>query len=258
MLTLLAESKTMTTHLSPVSAEALQLHIPAFEDVADDIMSYLEALPVADLAEALGISGSLAVKAHALAYDFPHKQTGCDALHAFTGDAYRGLDINSVPEELCATADSSLRIISSMYGVLKPSDIIKPYRCEFNKPISSDHKTAIQLFRQRTTVYMVNLIKERKTADIIDLLPADADKCIDWKIVRAFAKVHKVVFQSMMPDGRLKTPIAKRLKELRGTMYREILTKGISSFQELTEVKSESFIYSPADSKPGLPVFITD
>ena len=257
MLTVLAESKTMGSIQNPVDEREFEMHKPVLEEQADILMAGMASMSPSNIAEKLGISGALAVKAHTLAYDFPHKLTGYKAINAFTGEAYRGLDINSLQEDSLKDIEDKLRIISSVYGILKPSDIIKPYRCEFNKGIAPGGKTPIQLFKSKNTIDLVNFVKERKVNDIIDLLPGDADKSIDWKIVRAYCKVHKVCFQAITAEGKLKTPIARRLKELRGNMTREILERGIDSFAELIKLETTDFIYSPNDSRPGLPVFIT-
>ena len=247
----------MASEQHQISSSEFMLHTPALEKEADNIMGYMSSLSPIQISEILGISQQLSIKAHSLAYDFPHKLTGYQALYAFIGEAYRGLDIKTLDEKIQNDADNFLRIISSVYGILKPSDIIKPYRCEYTKPICPGGKTPVQVFKSKNTIEVVNYLKEKKDKDLIDLLPADADKCLDWKIIRAFTSVHKVCFQTITPDGRLKTPIAQKLKELRGIMCRTIMEKGIKSFEELKSVESEHFIFSPKDSKPGLPVFIS-
>ena len=258
MLLFLAESKTMSGTQMGVDPKYYHEHCPVFEKMADTLMERIESLTIGDLSQILGISNQLAIKAHSLAYDFPHKLTGYKALDGFIGEAYRGLDVKTMSTESISRANDTLRIISSVYGLLRPNDIIKPYRCEFNKPIGVDNVTPIKLFKSKITIELVNHIKSNKINEIIDLLPGDADKCIDWKIVRAFASVQKICFQSISPEGKLKTPIAKRLKELRGIMARTILMEGISTFKDLTTFKSEHFIYSEHDSKPGLPILIAE
>ncbi|MCH5228228.1 MAG: YaaA family protein [Muribaculaceae bacterium] len=258
MLIFLAESKTMSAEQKPVEPELFENNKPVFEDIADSLMSYLESLPTLEISEILGISHQLSVKTHNLAYDFPHKNTGYKALYGFTGEAYRGLDVSSLSSEAIERAEKNLKIISSVYGLLNASDIIKPYRCEFNKPIYPDSKTAINIFKPKLTVEVVKKIKNNGIKDIINLLPGDADKCLDWKIIRAFASVHKVCFQTITQDGKLKTPTTQRLKEMRGTMAREILNNDIRTFEQLKEFRSDHFIFSKADSKNGLPVFITN
>ena len=240
----------------PVSAEEFDKNKPIFEEGADSIMEYLASLTASEIASLMNISGQLAIKSHNLAFEFPYKLTGYPALYAFTGEAYRGLDISTVSKDALQNINDKLRIVSSTYGLLRPEDLIKPYRSEFNKKIAPQGLTPIQFYKQKITIEFVKYIKENKVRDVINLLPADADKCFDWKIIRAFSSVHKVVFQEMTPEGKFKTPIAKKLKELRGSMFRAILENGIETFEELKKVKSEHFIFSSEDSKPLLPVFL--
>ncbi|MCH5225975.1 MAG: YaaA family protein [Muribaculaceae bacterium] len=258
MLTLLAESKTMSANQNEVSEEYYNSNKPILEDIADALMLKMSEMQPSEIAASLAISGQLAVKARNLAYDFPYKQTGYPALEGFTGEAFRSLDISTLSPQALQRAERDLKFISSVYGILDSSSVIKPYRNEFNKALRKDEKSPIQLFKPKVTVELAKYIKENKVQDIINLLPADADKCIDWKILRAFTKVHKVVFQIMQPDGTLKTPIAKRLKELRGLMARDILMNGISTFSELINFESDHFVFSPEHSKPLLPVFLAD
>ena len=242
----------------PVNHEEFFQHKPLFEDLADSIMDFINSLSPSQIAERLSISNSLAVKAHSLAFEFPYKLSGYKAVFGFTGEAFKGFDASSLSPDGLSRTLSDLFIVSSVYGLLHPSDIIKPYRCEFNKPINPGNKTSIQIFKAKNTAAIVNYIKERKIKDIINLLPGDADKCLDWKIIRAFASVHKICFQQILPDGGLKTPLAKRLKELRGIMARTIMEENIQTFTELKDFQSNQFIYSSDHSKPGMPVFITD
>lgn len=256
MLTLLAESKTMLADQSAISESDFKNHEPSLERMADDVMRNMANLSPSEIAEILGISYPLAVKSHSFAYDFPHKITGYPSIKGFIGEAFKALDIKTIPDFSAESADTSLRIISSVYGILKPSDIIKPYRCEFNKKICPGNLTSQQYFKSKITVELVNYIKENQIREIINLLPGDADKCIDWKVVKAFATVYKICFQNISTDGKLKTPIANRLKELRGLMCREIIKQKIGIFETLKYLEHSQFIFSPNDSKPGLPVFI--
>lgn len=257
MITLLAESKTMSSNQEPVSEDIFINHRPVFEGTADEIMGKIAQDSTSELSGILGISGALAVKTKKLAYDFADKSTGYKALLGFTGEAYRGLDVSSFSQKNINDAFSRLRIISSVYGLLKPDDIIKPYRCEFSKPICPGAKTPISVFKSKNTIEFVKFLKENKITEVIDLLPGDADKCLDWKIIRAFAKVHKICFQEVKPGGGFKTPIASRLKELRGKMCRDIILNEIPDFQSLTGFHNEDYVFSPEDSKPGLPVFVS-
>ena len=248
----------MSSDQMTIDPDVFKEHTPCLENLADLIMNRMASLSPAEIASILGVSNSLAIKAHNLAYDFSHKQTGYKAIFGFTGEAFRGLDAKTLSPEAIENAALNLRFISSVYGILKADDIIKPYRSEFTKEIAPGPSTPVKTFKSKVTVEVVRYIKENKTGDIINLLPGDADKCLDWKIIRAFSSVHKIVFQTFDSSGRLKTPITQRLKELRGIMARSIIENDIKSFQELTRFESPHFVFSPKDSKPLLPVFICE
>ena len=240
----------------PVDADLFDKNKPELENIADSIMENIKDIPAEELSHIMGISRKLAITAVKYAYDFPNKTTGYTTLEGFTGEAYRSLDVKSLNNTALQNINPQLRIISSAYGLLKPSDIIKPYRLEYNKPLGPSNNTPIKIFKPKVTVELVKYLKDQNIKEIIDLLPADADSCVDWKIVRAFAKVHKICFYTMNNDGTTKTPIASKLKSMRGLMARNILENNISSFEELTGFESDNYVYSAADSKPGLPVFI--
>lgn len=258
MIILLAESKTMSGELLPQTPESLAAATPVFEEKASLLMHDLSEMPIDEIAEGLGVSHQLAVKAHNYAYDFSFKSTGNKALYSFTGEAFRALDAKTLSVEAVDKATKDLKFISSVYGFLNAGDIIKPYRFEFNKPLAPGNLTSIQYYKSLVTSHVVNLIKEEEVTEIINLLPGDADKCIDWKIVKAFIKVYKICFQNVGGGEKLTTPYSKRIKELRGSMARTILMENIETFKDLTEHPTADFIYSPDYSKPGLPIFICD
>lgn len=256
MLSLLAESKTMSVSQVDVSPDNFESHKPPLENSADSIMEYVRHFSAQGLAEVMGVSHNLAVNALKYAYDFPNKTTGYQAIVGFKGEAFRALDITSLTESERQFLIPSLRIISSAYGILRPDDIIKPYRLEYNKAVAGENLTPIKLFKSKVTIELVNYVKASGIKEIINLLPADADSCIDWKIVRAFVKVYKICFLSINKKGDLKTSSSTKIKELRGSMARFIIQNNITDFNTLRSLESDKFIYSSTDSRPGLPVFI--
>ncbi|MDE6551955.1 MAG: YaaA family protein, partial [Muribaculaceae bacterium] len=228
MLILIAESKTMLEQELPVSRECYEANTPAGEAFADETMSRVADMDVADIAAAIKISPAMAAKVIRMAYEFPNKQTGLRAIDAFTGVVFKNFGYSSLsPEEKERTA-ANVRIISSLYGWLRPEDIIKPYRFDFNTPLAPDDKTFAAWWRKDVTIHLVRQLKATGKKNILNLLPADAAKCIDWKLVKNFAKVWKVDFKEH--DGSaVRTPHAGKLKALRGYLLREIITQNITS-----------------------------
>lgn len=256
MVTLLAESKTMLSEEKPVLESVFEDHTPALEEMADHTMDFIRNLSVNEISELLGISSQLAMKSVGYAYEFPNKKMGYGAIYGFTGEAFKALDVSTISKEALDFANDNLRIISSLYGILKPDDIIKPYRLEFNKNCAPNNQNIAKYLKPKITIEFVKFLRSQKVKDVIDLLPADADACLDWKIIRSVSKVHKINFKTLDNSGKLKTPLTKHLKESRGKMARFILENSIQSFSDLIKAESEDFFYSPNDSKPGLPVFL--
>ncbi|MDE7349886.1 MAG: YaaA family protein, partial [Muribaculaceae bacterium] len=228
MLILIAESKTMLEQELPVSRECYEDNTPAGEAFADETMSRVADMDVADIAAAIKISPAMAAKVVRMAYEFPNKQTGLRAIDAFTGVVFKNFDYTSLsPEEKERTA-TNVRIISSLYGWLRPEDIIKPYRFDFTTPLAPDDKTFAAWWKKDVTIRLVKQLKAAGEKNILNLLPADAAKCIDWKLVKNFAKVWKVDFKEQ--DGTaVRTPHAGKLKALRGHLLREIITQNITT-----------------------------
>lgn len=252
MLVLIAESKTMLSSESNIGLENYGAHKPLYDDVASEIMESLGSDTVAELASMLKLSGTLAAKMKKMIYEFGYKQTGYPAITAFTGVVFKSLDFDSLSDSAKERARDEVRIISSLYGWLRPSDIIKPYRLDFTSRLEggpSAGKTLNTFWRMDVTKALVRKLQEDHIGDILNLLPADASKCIDWKLVKRFAGVWKVDFQEMREGGVMKTPRAERLKALRGSLLRQILTEGIADIETLRHVSSESYFCE------GTPVY---
>lgn len=249
MLILIAESKTMSEEQQPVSAEFLKTREPAGEGRAEQIMDNLEKLSQPELIAETGLSASLAARLRQMIYEFPNKTLGRKAIEAYTGVVFKALDYDTLDARAQSMCDSDVRIISSLYGILRPGDIIKPYRLDFTAKAAPDGAMLCSFWKKDATVQLVRTIQDEGFGEILNLLPADAAKCIDWKIVKRFCKVWKVDFVEMAEDGRAKTPSANRLKTMRGKLLRHILCEGISCVASLKTVTSDDFICE------GTPVY---
>lgn len=252
MIILIAESKTMRSTENPVDTEELSSHTPFYETTATEIMSSLKGMPLGELSGMLKVSGSMAARIQTMVYEFGFKATGNPAIEAFTGVVFKALDYPSLTEDSRLRCDGDVRIISSLYGWLRPRDIIKSYRLDFTSRLEegpSAGKALNNFWRMDVTKALVRSLQEAPGADILNLLPADAAKCIDWKLVKRFAKIWKVDFQEVREGGVMKTPAAERLKALRGTLLRQILTDGIADAATLMKAAGDAYVCE------GTPVY---
>lgn len=242
MLILIAESKTMTLCADPVAQSVYEKHRPLLEDKADDIMLSIRDVDAAALSRAVRISPRLAVGLQRMIYEFPNKSLGSSAMEAYTGVVFRAFDYSSLSSDEKSRATSSVRVISSLYGWLRPDDIIRQYRFDFTTPLAPDRHPFYAYWRDTVTDCLLEDIKQGAHTEVLDLLPADAAKCVDWARIKTAAAVHKVNFREMHPGGTFKTPTANRLKTLRGLLLRQIITQNITDTCALSRLLSDDYI----------------
>lgn len=255
---LIAESKTMAAGQREVSREELVEHRPLFDGIANAIMDSLRDRSVEQLCAEAGITARLAVSLRRMIYEFPDKSLGIRADRAFTGVVFRQLQLDAYDDAQREFVDTNLRIISSLYGWLRPDDIIKPYRFDFKSHVAPLGETLMKYWKKDVTIALVRDLQARGDREIIDLLPADASKCVDWKLVKRFAKVHKVDFKTVIGPDETKTPNSGRLKELRGRLLDQVIREGVTDPAAIATLDSADYMHDPAGpTHPGYLSFLT-
>lgn len=242
MITLIAESKTMQERELTVNPEFFNAHRPAGEAIADEIMHNLQAMSLTEIASVIKISGQSASKVIKMAYEFPNKTLGIRAIDAFTGVVFRALNYETLPESAKASLEKTTGIISSLYGFLNPTDIIKPYRFDFKARLSPSGQPAWEIMRKNATISLVKLIQKRGETVVLNLLPGDASKCIDWKLLKRFAKVYKIDFKELKDGGDFTTPNAGKLKTMRGLLLRTIALEGITNPADIISLETDALL----------------
>lgn len=241
MYYLIAESKTMERDERPVSPEEYASRTPLYEDVADMLTDSMRDLDAGELASRIKVSVKLACDIHRMVYDFPDKSRGLEAIRAFTGVVFRQLHPDSYDRAAHDFLDSRVRIVSSLYGWLRPTDIIKPYRLDFGVG-APDGMTLKKFWRAKVTAALVKEICATGDTAVVSLLPKDASDCIDWKLVRNFARVYRIEFKTPDSPTTMKTPAAGRLKELRGIMLDLAIRHHVDTPDALRELACDDFM----------------
>lgn len=252
MLVLIAESKTMTRCDRPVAPE---LSLPPFGREADEIMRLIADMPTEELADRVKLNSSMIVKLRLMAREFPYKATGCAALEAFTGVVFKAFSYPMLSPGQKDEARRQVRVISSLYGLLRPDDAVKPYRLDYTAPASPDGKPLCTYWKPRVTEALLRELDEGKHKSILNLLPADAAKCIDWKRIESRAEVLKAEFRAVNAGGLVRTPASTLLKTLRGKLLRQIVTDRVTTLEQLARIESDDY-YADAVTG-GTIVFIT-
>ena len=152
------------------------------------------------------------------------------AVYAFSGDVYRGLDAYSIDDTRIDFLQNSVRIISGLYGLIKPLDLIQPYRLEMGTKLAFDSNKNLYDFWRKKITKQLNL-ELYDNEPILNLASNEYFKAIDSKVIKS--DVYTANFKQFK-NGEFKT-IAIFSKKARGMMTRFIIDNNIS---EMTDIKA--------------------
>ena len=159
---------------------------------------------------------------------------------AFTGEVYKGLDAVSYSEAEWNRAQESLRILSGLYGFLKPLDGISPYRLEMGTRLKVDNLSNNLYEYWKEDVSDSFKSELSKTDVIINLASVEYSKVLNFKTIPNLTITP--VFKDFK-DGKLKT-IRMYAKRARGAMARCIIQNNIQHLADLKTLDIDGYIYS--------------
>ena len=163
------------------------------------------------------------------------------AIYAFNGDVYKGIDAYSISEDKIKLMQDTVRIISGLYGLLKPLDLIQPYRLEMGTkmPIGSN-KNLYEFWRRKLTD---SINQELKNGEVfLNLASNEYIKAIDTKVLKS--PMITANFKQLK-DGNYKT-IAIFSKKARGLMTRYIIDNNINSIEGIKGFNSDGYLFAEA------------
>jgi cytoplasmic iron level regulating protein YaaA (DUF328/UPF0246 family) len=165
-------------------------------------------------------------------------QNARPAIYAFSGDVYRGLDSYTIEESKIETLQNSVRIISGLYGLLKPLDLVQPYRLEMGTkfPVGKS-KNLYEFWRQKVTTALNNELKEGEL--FVNLASQEYFKAIDVKVLKV--PVIHVDFKEFK-NGQYKT-IAIFAKLARGYMTRYIIENAVETAEDLKTFTTDGYAF---------------
>lgn len=174
------------------------------------------------------------------------------AIYAFNGDVYQGLDAYSISENNLEKLQDTLRILSGLYGVLKPLDLIQPYRLEMGTQLKIGRKKNLYDFwKQNVTNFLNEELEEGEL--FINLASNEYFGAIDQKKLKS--NVITPVFKDWKND-KLKV-ISFFAKKARGSMVRYILDTNARTLEDIRGFNLDEYIYSKEHTlKENQPVFI--
>lgn len=172
------------------------------------------------------------------------------AIFTFDGDVYTGLDAYTIPADKMDDLQDKLRILSGLYGLLKPLDLMQAYRLEMGTSIAIGSKKNLYEFWKKTITKTLN--DELKNDELfINLASNEYFKAVDTKILKV--PVITPEFKDYK-DGKLKM-ISFFAKKARGLMVRYIIDKNAETIEDLKGFNYEGYTFDANLSKGNILVF---
>ena len=172
------------------------------------------------------------------------------AIYAFNGDVYKGIDAYSISEDKIELMQDTVRIISGLYGLLKPLDLIQPYRLEMGTKIPVGSNKNLYEFWRRKLTDSIN--QELKNGEVfLNLASNEYIKAIDTKVLKS--PMITANFKQLK-DGNYKT-IAIFSKKARGLMTRYIIDNKINSIEGLKGFNLDGYVFTESISSSKELIF---
>lgn len=253
MLAIVSPSKTLD-ETSPYPS--LHLTQPRLLKEAATLNQLLRRYSEKELAELMGISPKLAALNHArnAAFSTTHTQnTARPALYLFKGDVYDGLDAPSMSAKHIAYTNDHIRILSGLYGILRPLDLIEPYRLEMGTKLASKKGKDLYAFWGSALSESLNADAKAMGSDILlNLASIEYAKALDRKTL----KLKEIKVEFKQKRGNKLQMIALFAKRARGAMARHLAETNASSLVEVKAFTSDGYRFDSALSSPENLVFV--
>ena len=231
----------------------MELSSPALLRDAQSIVSVLKTWTLEDTQRTLGLSDKLAVTVHQWHQDWRADATAA-AGWTFKGDAFKSLDLPSLPADALRRAQSSLCILNGVYGLLRPLDAYAPVRLEMGQAWSHapDVKTMAAFWKTRLPE-AVALAKRQSGHDLVlNLASAEYGDVA----LHGWDQGPVVTCAFLENRGGTLKSISSFAKSARGAMARHVLTKGIERPEALDSFSELGYVLDPEQSSENHKVFV--
>ncbi|MDX1804642.1 MAG: peroxide stress protein YaaA [Alcanivorax sp.] len=252
MLVVVSPAKTLD-YDSPLPA--LRTTRPRLLDNSEILIERARQLSPAQLASLMKVSDKIAhlnVERFAQWSQPFNNKNARPAAFAFKGDVYTGLNIETFDEAQLKRAQQQLRMLSGLYGVLRPLDLMQPYRLEMGTRL--DNPRGKDLYTFWGDIITEQLNKDMKAADtevVVNLASNEYFKAVRKKHLGG--TVIEPVFHDEK-NGKYKV-ISFYAKKARGMMASWILREGIDDPSQLKQFRVAGYRYNKAESTEDKPVF---
>ncbi|MDP9108624.1 MAG: peroxide stress protein YaaA [Pseudomonadota bacterium] len=252
MLIVLSPAKTLDYATPPTTELAT---VPETLTQAAQLIKTLKTLAAQEIGSLMKISDPLA-QLNAQRYAAWKKSVDAtnakQAVLAFAGDVYQGLDAPSLSATQLTYLQGHLRILSGLYGALRPLDLLQPYRLEMGTRLATQRGHDLYAFwGNRVTDLLNTVLRTQKAGVLVNLASEEYFGVVQTE--RLIAPVITPIFQDFK-NGRYKV-ISFYAKRARGLMTRFAATRRIVKAERLREFDLDGYAFAPDASSESEWVF---
>lgn len=255
MLALISPAKTLDYE----SALPTDLHtLPRLLVQSQQLVDLSRKLSASEIANLMSVSEKIAQLNVARFHDWNadlNFANARQAIYAFKGDVYTGLDAYSLSKADIDFAQQHLRMLSGLYGVLRPLDLMMPYRLEMGTKLSNMRGHNLYAFWGEQITQLINQDLQNSNASVLLNLASD-EYYKSVKPSQINAEIIKPVFLDQK-NGQYKV-ISFYAKKARGLMARYMIENKIKKVEDLTEFQGDGYYFDADSSLQGELVFKRD
>lgn len=228
---------------------------PDFLIETQSLLEVLKEHDVHSIEKLMDISDKLAVLNHDRyrSFQFPFTPDNArPAIFAFKGDVYRDLELNEYTESDFDFLQSHVRILSGLYGLLRPLDLMQPYRLEMGTQLKTEKgKNLYQFWGSKVSTKLNETLEEQGDDILVNLASEEYFGAVDLTSLKA--KVVKIVFLDRKKDSYKIVSIYA--KQARGWMANWICRNHVNHVDGLKEFNVRGYVFSPKRSSNHELVF---
>ncbi|MBM1219933.1 peroxide stress protein YaaA [Ponticoccus sp. SC2-23] len=253
MLTVISPAKSLD--MTPVSVEATD---PIWQEDALRLAKTARNLPLKGLKDLMDISDDLARLNRDRFRDFaeaPEPEATRPAAFVFAGDTYQGLEARTLDPDDLAWAQDHLRILSGLYGLLRPLDAIQPYRLEMESRLKTRRGKSLYEYWGDQIAKALNAQADELGADtLVNCASEEYFRAADRKALKL--RVVTPVFMELKDDKpRIVSFFAKRA---RGAMARYVTENRLTDPDDIRGFATGGYAFDPDLSEGDKVVFVRD
>lgn len=252
MLLLISPAKTLNTEPSNLNDFSIPTRLKESEELVKILKKYKkdDLMKLMDVSEKIAELNVQRFKKFKQPFNLENAK---QAILAFDGDVYDGLSANDFTEEDFSFSQSHLRILSGLYGVLKPLDLMQAYRLEMGSSLKNNKgKNLYQFWGDKITEELNKTIKENNFETVINLASNEYWSAVNPKKLNA--RVIEIQFKEL--KGSVFKVVSFNAKRARGTMCRHIIKNRINNPEELLNYNIDGYLYSEDMSTDKVWTFI--